>query len=166
MIQAYFNDLEKIVQSWLRASVGSVKIAMGWLNFSTYGPIFLDLLSRGVSVEIVIDGNPSNYSQEKYVSKIKSNGAKIKFLKIRGIMHHKFCIIDSTVCMFGSFNWTNSAEKRNIEDLNICDERQFVSKYEAEFKALMDLTDDDFKCLMHPSMCPSCNAPIVNLASY
>ena len=54
-------------------------------------------------------------------------------------MHHKFCIIDQKLCLFGSFNWTQNANTRNIEDVNICDEPQIIYGYETEFKAMWEL---------------------------
>lgn len=53
---------------------------------------------------------------------LNSRGAEIRLVNFSGIMHHKFCVIDKKLCMFGSFNWTESANVRNVEDLNLCDD--------------------------------------------
>lgn len=90
-------------------------------------------------------------------------GANIRLVNFTGIMHHKFCIIDKRICIFGSFNWTHSANFRNIEDLNICDEISFVNSYLLEFKALWDLGKTDIKLLRNPQHCEICKLPIVNI---
>ena len=65
--------------------------------------------------------------------------------------------------MFGSFNWTESANVRNIEDLNLCDDYNVVAKYLLEFKALWDLGKDDIRLLTRSVCCPRCKKPIVNI---
>ena len=78
-------------------------------------------------------------------------------------MYHKFCIIDERNCLFGSFNWTQSANIRNIEDLNICDEVSLVKNYLLEFKALWDLSKTDIRLLRTPQHCEICKQPILNM---
>ena len=78
-------------------------------------------------------------------------------------MYHKFCIIDERICLFGSFNWTQSANIRNIEDLNICDEVSLVKNYLLEFKALWDLSKTDIRLLRNPQHCEICKQPIINI---
>ena len=34
-------------------------------------------------------------------------------------MHRKFCVIDNQTVLDGSYNWTNSAETKNDEDINV-----------------------------------------------
>jgi len=44
----------------------------------------------------------------------------IKMSGERGsIMHHKFCIIDNQIVFTGCFNWTNNAENKNNENIQI-----------------------------------------------
>ena len=34
-----------------------------------------------------------------------------------GKMHHKFCVIDNQLVITGSYNWSTSAECKNIENM-------------------------------------------------
>ena len=34
-----------------------------------------------------------------------------------GIMHDKLCIIDNQVVLTGSYNWSDNAENRNVENV-------------------------------------------------
>lgn len=83
-------------------------------------------------------------------------------ISFAGIMHHKFCVIDKRICMFGSFNWTESANIRNIEDLNMC-EFNVVGKYLLEFNALWNLSKNDLRLLTKPDCCSNCRSPIINI---
>lgn len=107
------------------------------------------------------DGINQRYLDE--INYLNSQGAKIRLVRYAGIMHHKFCIIDNSVCLFGSFNWTDSANIRNIEDLNICNEVPFVNNYLLEFNALWNLSKSDIGILRKPQLCPNCQNPIINI---
>jgi len=48
----------------------------------------------------------------------------------RAHMHHKFCLMDDTVIMNGSFNWTVQAVKKNQENLMIMDNPGLVKQYD------------------------------------
>lgn len=50
------------------------------------------------------------------------------------VMHHKVIIIDSTTVIFGSFNFTNNADRDNDENLLIVDDPALAQAFEAEFQ--------------------------------
>ncbi|KAG8467816.1 hypothetical protein KFE25_006868 [Diacronema lutheri] len=49
-------------------------------------------------------------------------------------MHHKFAVVDGSVLLTGSFNWTHAAHERNCENLLVTDDAYFVARYAAEFE--------------------------------
>ena len=51
-------------------------------------------------------------------------------------MHHKFAIIDNKVIMFGSFNWTVQAQKRNRENLHNTSDQDIIFPFSQEFESL------------------------------
>lgn len=50
---------------------------------------------------------------------MKEAGVCIVACKREGLMHHKFAIIDSSILLNGSFNWTERAVYENCENLVI-----------------------------------------------
>ena len=50
---------------------------------------------------------------------MKEAGVCIVACKREGLMHHKFAIIDSSILLNGSFNWTERAVYGNCENLVI-----------------------------------------------
>ena len=68
---------------------------------------------RGVKIQIIVDAKEA----KKNKSLVKS--AKEKGMKIRkwrhGKQHAKFTIIDEKTVISGSFNWTKTAKKENLE---------------------------------------------------
>lgn len=51
-------------------------------------------------------------------------------------MHNKYCVLDGTILINGSFNWTQSAVDKNQENLSIIESNTLCQKYSAEFERL------------------------------
>ena len=51
-------------------------------------------------------------------------------------MHHKFCIIDESIVITGSFNWTSQAVLYNQENILFYENSQIARKYIDEFHKL------------------------------
>lgn len=163
MIRCYFENLENIAMCELRKAKKSIKAAVAWINFNHYGSILEELLNRGVKIKILLNNDDINLRYINYIQYLNGKGAEIRLVSFAGIMHHKFCVVDKHLCMFGSFNWTQNANIKNIEDLNICDEITFVNNYLLEFKALWNLSKTDVQLLAHPLRCSVCGNPIINI---
>ena len=101
---------------------------------------------RGVEVKVVLDRSfqeESKYSKGEY---LKRKGVPVKLVApvemrgikmIKGLMHHKFAVIDGEVVVTGSYNWTARAERVNYENLLIfVDSPGLARAYEEEFERL------------------------------
>lgn len=163
MINCYFTNLEKITICELKKAQRSIKAAVAWINFNIYGEAFCELIKRGVKIQILLNYDGNNHKYMDHIHSLNNLGADIRLVRFGGIMHHKFCVIDNCICMFGSFNWTYSANVRNIEDINICNDVQCVSTYLLEFESLWKLTPSDIRLLRNPQICCKCKSPIVNI---
>ena len=51
-------------------------------------------------------------------------------------MHHKFAIIDNSVVVTGSFNWTSQAVKNNQESILFIKNRELAEQYLDEYNHL------------------------------
>jgi len=89
---------------------------------------------KGIEVNIVLSSDVTNNEiRERFRGKVpvvifESNG--------RGIMHHKFCIIDNSILLHGSYNYTYNATKNNQESLNVTDSYNLIKEYSNIFETL------------------------------
>ena len=60
MTKCYFSNLQAITISELRMAQKNVCIAVAWINFEVYYPIFSELLARGVCVQIIVNDDSNN----------------------------------------------------------------------------------------------------------
>ena len=103
--------------------------------------------NRGVQVRVIMDREcaSNKYSKDEFLKKrgipvklAPSNTLSTRFLKkFPPKMHNKFAIIDSTVVITGSYNWTASAEVSNYENLLIFHNAGRLAEiYREEFKKI------------------------------
>lgn len=72
--------------------------------------------NRGVKVFMLLDKSNRNGNGTMYPM-LLSNNMDFLFDQKHAIAHNKIMIIDESVVLTGSFNFTNSAESRNAENL-------------------------------------------------
>ncbi len=51
-------------------------------------------------------------------------------------MHHKFAVFDGKTVITGSYNWSNSAETRNYENVVVLHDSKIALAYHSEFERL------------------------------
>lgn len=98
----------------------------------------LDAKRRGVDVKVVLDRGQigSQYSVAKF---FENNGIPVKVDCVKeGIAHNKALMVDGTTTITGSFNYTNSAQKRNIENVVVIKDpiftKKFLDNWEARYR--------------------------------
>lgn len=85
---------------------------------------------RGVMDDSSIDSNVGNeYEAFRQAGlDVRRDG------NTHGLLHHKVIIIDGQIVILGSYNFTNSAETRNDENLVVIYDAYIASQYLAEFQ--------------------------------
>lgn len=123
----------KIIESISRAKT-TVKVAMAYFTDKEIANELIAARQRGAEVNVVLSNdNTNNEIRELLEGKVslvifESNG--------RGIMHHKFCIVDNSLLVHGSYNYTYNANKNNQESLNITDSYSLIKEYSNIFETL------------------------------
>jgi len=107
--KAYFEDIEHEIINLLRSSQESVKICVAWISGQIYTPIINELANRGVSVELMYDNNSTNLRHGVAASNLYTT-YPINTRLSSSLMHNKFCIIDNTILITGSYNWSRKAK--------------------------------------------------------
>lgn len=159
----YFRDVMQNLMNYVRETEKTLDIAVAWLNFELLQSIFIELLNKGVRIRIILNDSSSNHKYPNIESMLVQRGVEIKFLKLKGYMHHKFCIIDGIRCITGSFNWTNNASRNNYENITVVDNSNDVELYKNEFTILYDINNEKLQQIFFPRFCNECKGIIANL---
>ena len=92
----------------------------------------IDAQNRGVKVRVYLDRSQieSTYSVSRL---LVQKGIKVRISTNNYIMHHKFAIIDNRLLLTGSYNWTFSANNRNVENLMAIDDPEVIEIFQNQF---------------------------------
>lgn len=141
MQTAYFKNIREQILKVVNEANDEIRIAMAWFTSNEILDALLKSIKRGVHVELIILDDPINwlpYAPDFNEFIVKGGTLYIAGRDI-GFMHHKFCIIDSTYAITGSYNWTYYAETRNIENIVVSTDEDLVKQYTQEFYRVRDI---------------------------
>ena len=114
----------------------SLDIAMFTINNVRIAEEIKNLFYKGIKLRIISDSECIKMATSNIYS-LASIGINIKTDdSVRYHMHHKFCVIDNSVVVTGSFNWTDQAVKHNQENLLFLENKNLAMKYSNEFQKL------------------------------
>lgn len=146
----YFMPYEQ--KQALKHLISLIKGAKENINISIYSftnkeiaKALKEAAKKGVSVNIIYD-KESNKNNPKstigFLSKYQNiqtcllSGKNSKNQKYKGLMHQKMLIIDRTVLILGSANWSKSAFENNYETLMMTSNPQSIEKALQTYKMM------------------------------
>ncbi|MFN3899106.1 MAG: phospholipase D-like domain-containing protein [Alishewanella aestuarii] len=138
--KAYFEDIGFHIFQELMKARESVKICVAWISWQKYVPIFDQLTSKGITVEVIYNDdaiNKNNFyppSHKTYLYPVRARG--------NALMHNKFCIIDDSTILTGSFNWSNNARFHFENIVVIENDLKLVKKFLTEYQDLKNFFSD------------------------
>ena len=116
----------------------SIDIAMFTINNVRIAEEIKNLFNRQIKLRIITDSECIKMPSSNIYS-LAAMGISIKTDdSIRYHMHHKFCVIDNSVVVTGSFNWTDQAVNHNQENLLFLENKDLARQYSDEFQRLWD----------------------------
>lgn len=136
-IETYFSP-DDGVQNRFVELVNSARQSIYFMAFSfTSDPIGEAVRARamnGVTVAGVMDEGQVNSNVGTEFDPFSQMGLSVYRDGNDGQMHHKVMVIDENIVIFGSYNFTNSAEMRNDETLLIIYNEEIAMEFIAEFQ--------------------------------
>lgn len=99
---------------------------------------FIRAHERGVEVAGLMDAENAVSDTGSDYRLLVESGIPVVLDIDPGNMHHKVLIIDGAIVVFGSYNFTASAEKRNDENLLIIHDPQLAARFLKEYMRLIE----------------------------
>jgi len=110
----------------------------------TYEPLVGAIIrakNREVRIRILMDKSQSKGKNSKYKFFL-NKGITVIQDRHAGIMHNKIAIIDGRILFTGSYNWSESAEERNEENLlEFIDEEEIIKVYQERLDYLWEFNE-------------------------
>ena len=136
IFQVYFfpNPSNEIhVINMISTCKKTLDICVFTINSKNFYEAIKNLYERNIKIRIITDDemakNPTSniYSLAALGIPVKTDDNP------RYYMHHKFAVIDNSVVITGSFNWTNQAINHNQENVLFIENKDLAKKYSDEF---------------------------------
>ena len=135
-LETLFTEQKDKIIKELKDARFVIWIAVAWFTLDEIYALLVDKQKEGLDVRIIIsehEFNKTMYNKYKEVLNIKEYPSFGTYNN--SIMHNKFCVIDLTKVIHGSYNWSKKAEY-NKETITIVEDKSVAEKFLEEFKQL------------------------------
>ena len=129
---------EKYLIEMIRTCMKSLNVAIFSITRDNFAKAIIEVFKKGINVRVIADDEcVKNYGSDVY--KLAAAGIPCKTdSSAQYHMHNKYAIIDESVIITGSFNWTTQAINNNQENLLFYEDKQIAEQYTKEFNKLWD----------------------------
>ncbi len=133
--EAVFENIAERIQQEIIKAQKSVFIAVAWFTNKTLFNELVNKARNGCAVSLIISNDHINLNSSIDFEQLLTE--KLKIYKIGNgdteLMHNKFCVIDYSTVITGSYNWSYKAES-NFENVIITSNdttlaEQFISEF-------------------------------------
>ncbi len=143
-VEVYFSPDDGVLEHLIQV-VRDAQTSINFLAFSftadTLAQAMIEKSRAGVAVRGVFDSDQIDSNQGGDYDWMANTGLDVRRDSLPGQMHNKIIIIDDRVVVTGSYNFSNSAERRNDENIVIIHDPQTAGLYRAEFEAIFERAD-------------------------
>lgn len=129
-------EIKQRIISEIQKSSQNIFLAMAWFTDRDIANAIIDAKKRNITVDIILSSNSQN---ETVKQMFKAENVSIHAFETgdeRGMMHHKFCLIDNRISINGSYNYSYNASNNNVENIQVSDDQNTYRQFFAEFERL------------------------------
>lgn len=131
-----FNQIKEALINELVQAQKSVLAAVAWVGEIDVIKSLRACVERGIRVELMVNNDKKIFYNLPKLRHLENAGGYIYLYDEPsfGLMHSKFCIIDSSTTISGSYNWTAKGSKPMVDDMIIIrDDSKIATIYTKQF---------------------------------
>ncbi|MGE5325936.1 MAG: phospholipase D-like domain-containing protein [Deltaproteobacteria bacterium] len=139
------HSVAEEIKRLVRITATSVDAALYRLNNPLLARVLAEAVERGVRLRLVLDrGRYEEGDSARDILKGAGLAYRLSYGRLGpgSKMHHKFAILDDTLVVTGSYNWTIESEKENFDSLMLVRQRDHVMLYRSEFETLWNNSEE------------------------
>jgi len=137
-IENYFAPEDDVMDKVV-AAVATAKSSIQFMAYeftdNSLGQALEQKFADGLSVEGIFESSQAN-SQYSQCAPLLKKGISVYLDGNPAVFHHKVMIIDDSIVITGSFNFTQQANKENDENLLIIHDPGLAATYEKEYQLM------------------------------
>jgi phosphatidylserine/phosphatidylglycerophosphate/cardiolipin synthase-like enzyme len=128
---------EDNVEDRIIAIIRDAKSSIGFMLYSftldDVGTALIDMYHEGIIVSGVMDRDQAFSNQGTEYQRLKDSGIDVRLDGNENLMHNKVLIIDESIVITGSYNFSHNAETKNDENVLIIHNADIAAQYMNEF---------------------------------
>jgi hypothetical protein len=130
------TEIKQRIISEISNAQQCIYLAMAYFTDRDIAMAIVEAKNRNVIVDVILSSNAQNETV-----KLMLKGANISVHAFdtgdaRGIMHHKFCLLDHKISINGSYNYSLNASTNNVENIQVSDDVAIYGQFLSEFDRL------------------------------
>lgn len=122
------GNCEDVVIDAIASAKQSIKVQAYSFTSLPIATALIQAHRRGVAVQVIYDKSQLTARYSK-IRQLQKENIPVHIDKISGLSHNKVMIIDEQLVITGSYNWSNSANTRNAENLLLIQSPTLANKY-------------------------------------
>ena len=144
-LKAHFSNIHKVIINHLEQAQSEIVAAIAWFTDRDIFEVLCKKARSGIKVSVALIGDAINQGPGGLnFQQLHNFGGQVIFLppgsRDAPTMHHKFCVIDSSTVITGSYNWSQKARSNDENITVVTDSADFASKYLDTFDSLLART--------------------------
>jgi phosphatidylserine/phosphatidylglycerophosphate/cardiolipin synthase-like enzyme len=142
MTEVYFEDIHYQIINQISASNKSLKICVAWFTDVEIYQSIIQAQKRGVQVYIIVANHEFNKNSRVDFKELLQNNGYVGYIgNINDgvkdkLMHNKFCILDDSIIITGSYNWTFKARLNDENIIVIRNQPNIISQFNDKFESI------------------------------
>lgn len=141
-LKAHFSNIHKVIIEHLERAQTEIVAAIAWFTDRDIFEVLCKQARLGVKVSLALIGDDINQGPGGLnFHRLTTFGGQVVFLppgsRDAPTMHHKFCVIDSSKVITGSYNWSQKARSNDENITVVSDSADFASRYLDTFDSLL-----------------------------
>lgn len=139
----HFSNIRNEIIGQLKKATREIKVAIAWLTDEDIIRTLTQRAESGLNVIVVMSESKENFRNIPKWKEFLRHSGKLHIATPK-FLHHKFCIIDNTIILNGSYNWTYFAQ-RNEENIMVMsletgvdEDDRLLKQFEAKHKFFCD----------------------------
>jgi len=134
--QAIFNNIAESIEQEISKAQNSIYVAVAWFTNQNLFNALLQKAKSGCKVNVIVVNDEINQNSaiDYLLLNIQNSKANMLGDGSQNLIHHKFCVIDHSTVITGSYNWSYKAETSNKENIIITEgdavlAEQFINEF-------------------------------------
>jgi len=130
------TEIKQRIISEINNAKQCIYLAMAYFTDRDIAMSIVEAKNRNLTIDIILSSNVQNETVKLMLKGADISVHAFETGDARGIMHHKFCLIDNRISINGSYNYSINASTNNVENITVSNDLTTYSQMQSEFERL------------------------------